>query len=993
MTQLLTDEQVFGAQAAKPLLSDEQVFGAAAAPAAPAPVIAEVPLPTAAPRAKTLSEYPLQPEVQGVGRGLASLVGMGEALTPVGMVRQAAHLAKNLPSGYGGDAAAKVSSVVGEPMQSALVKAATNTAGKVGVPVADYSNAGWGESFRTNAADLGVQALVGAGGLVKAAGARAAEIAQGSMPRAFDSFLRPYMTKNVAPTLVGDAAATAGAAAGKTAVDQYDSVAGVPLKGNPIAEGAGMLLGGIGGITALGTAKAIGGGIVNAVKRQAGLDVAPVNIDPVTGQPVSMAAYDAAAEKARSIAAYPDEAGARMQANAAELRALDPNAPMPSPAALAEDPGLAGLESMVNRGAPGEAAKRQREFSTGVRDTVERVAPEGATPQPLVDAVRREADARMQYAGAAEDNVRFDANAAQRAAEQEVARLEQRVAQLEGRQQQVADIRGDRGAELRNMGGRSEAASASLDRAIVDQGYIPARTEKNRLYNEGVPLDTPVDLTGARSAADEVQGRVAQLPPSMRDSAANPALLDDMAQMGGATYDQARQIRMALSDEAAKARKAGEFGQADNIDTLRRPFNAAIDAANPAAEANYRENFAPRYRPGPNDEAAKFTRAVDRDPTRSATPPSQTAARFLQEGQPEKRAALTRMIEGSQDPVGAQSAAREYLLADLGPYVVDPRTGVIRPDRLRQWQERWGDLSNVVPGFQNDLNQLRREATQGARVAERGAVMTERAGENLNTARGQARDTVARFEDEIRNAQKNSQMTQAEIDKGALGLVLNADVDKTVAAIMSRPNETGRMFDDLLRTVGNDEQARNGLKAAVRDYLIEKATGNATERLNPGDRRGPVSWSKLNNLFKEHERELAKVFSPEEMNTLRAGHRALELANVERFRVTTGSDSAEKMQPMFDQMLNSPIGKGVEAALRIKYGLLKTGGLISTGRRLMSGATGGPDPVEVSRLLERASVDPDLMGMLLGRKVPVASPAWNKKMQQLLAVKEATDTD
>jgi hypothetical protein len=38
--------------------------------------------------------------------------------------------------------------------------------------------------------------------------------------------------------------------------------------------------------------------------------------------------------------------------------------------------------------------------------------------------------------------------------------------------------------------------------------------------------------------------------------------------------------------------------------------------------------------------------------------------------------------------------------------------------------------------------------------------------------------------------------------------------------------------------------------------------------------------------------------------------------------------------------------------------------------------------------MERARFDPELMGLLLGRKLPVGSPRWNKRMNQLLSAEE-----
>jgi hypothetical protein len=115
--------------------------------------------------------------------------------------------------------------------------------------------------------------------------------------------------------------------------------------------------------------------------------------------------------------------------------------------------------------------------------------------------------------------------------------------------------------------------------------------------------------------------------------------------------------------------------------------------------------------------------------------------------------------------------------------------------------------------------------------------------------------------------------------------------------------------------------------------LVDKATSTATEKLAPGDRRGPVSSSKIANILSEHEREIARVFSPEEMYALPAGHRALELSNIERLRTGSGSDTAEK-NGIIDRFLKTGLGRGVDFALRVHYGMLRTGGLIASARRL-----------------------------------------------------------
>jgi hypothetical protein len=232
-------------------------------------------------------------------------------------------------------------------------------------------------------------------------------------------------------------------------------------------------------------------------------------------------------------------------------------------------------------------------------------------------------------------------------------------------------------------------------------------------------------------------------------------------------------------------------------------------------------------------------------------------------------------------------------------------------------------------------------------------------------------------------------------DSDAMTLATKADADKAVHAVMSQPHRSGRLLNELIDLTDGNPDARNGLKAAVHSYIVDKATTTATEKMRPGDKRGPVSGAKLTDIFSEHERELSRIFNPDEMNGLRVGHKALKLIDVERLRVGTGSDTAEKIQ-VIDQWLKTPLGKGLDAALRLKFGMLRGGGMVAILRRQMAGVTSAVAD-DAARLVERSRQDPDLLLLLLGRKVPVASPAWNAKLNKYLAAaegaREMTDGD
>lgn len=885
--------------------------------------------------------------IQGAGAGLVELAAM-----PFDLAAGAQNiLVKGINKAFGTEIP------MAKPASAIAKDAAAAGAEAVGIPVIDYDTMSPSEKAAYNVNRFGAQAAGAVPALTRAAASRSAEIASGSGAKWYDSFIRPYLGDASGRTVAGDAAAAAGSGLGVTAAETY-----LPegVGQNPAVQTGAALAGGVGGVGALGLIEGLIRRGAAAIGKPFGANIdRGINVDPETGMPVTKVISDRAAAVVQNEAVDPAAAAARIRANEAELRGLYPDAPIPSPAGLSEDPGLAGLERKVRAQDTGAAIARDREFNTKVRDTVDAVAPEGATPSALVQRVQRVADARTDVAQKAVD-------------------------QAEGRARGVEMSRvGEAEASVRPFEGRGPGASQRLDETIVDQGYVPARAEKNRQFDAAPGRNDQLPADEVIAAAEDVRRRINQLRPDVQMPGEfvdilqrlKPVMsenargeIENIGGPGTALGADLADTRKYLSTAQEKARASGNFDLADSIGTLKKAINNTLNNAPGYAEANanYRQ-FADTYRPSPNEPAAKFTRQLDRDPQRGTTPPSQTAGRFIQPGQPEKMDALIRMVEASADPASGQAAAREYLMADMASSgVVDTRTGVIRPDRLRQWQAKWGNLDNLVPGFQREIGDMTRRATRGEQLA-------------------------GDFAAQTKAASKAAKQTQDDIDKGAFGLVLNSDPDKAVASIMDQTNRSGRLLGELINVTASDPQARNGLKAAVRDYLIDKATTGASEKLTPGDRRGPVSQAKLATIFKEHEKEMAQIFSPEEMNALRAGHKALELANIERLRVSSGSDTAEKVG-VIERLQSTPLGKGIDAFLRLKYGVLKAGGLIATAKRLTAGLDDS-GAAEVARLIERASVDPELMALLLGRKIPVASPAWNAKLNRIIGYAEgARDT-
>lgn len=707
--------------------------------------------------------------------------------------------------------------------------------------------------------------------------------------------------------------------------------------------------------------------------------------------PVTRRAADMAAEIYRGKATRPDEVAARLEANRAELRPVLGDR-LPSPGALAEDPGIVAFERELAMRDRNPTILREQAINAGLRDVVDGLAPQG-DPAKLQLAASEEA-ARLR----AETQTANDAAIAQR---------QLRVDTVEGRAQTADAARRGDAAPLAPYQSADAAAGASqrLDNAVVDQTYLPDRTRKNELYSAVDPNRTEmVDATPMIDAATRVRQQINELGPQGQQLPAEfvqrverlapnieqqpsrvlgpdgaPVMRDvNTGGTGQAAVGDIVDLQKYTGKARETARQAGNFDLADNIGQLRAGASRAVEGSPAAAEANnnYAENFAPKYRPGPGDEMAKFTKEIDRDATRSTTPPSETAKRFL--SSPEKAAALRRVLDDS--PAGAQgnAAVRDYLLSDLATSgVIDSRSGMIRPDRLRAWRQSYGNQLEAAPGFGSEVDAMIARAQKGERVSDGLA-------QQIKAAQTRLRETE-------RAAGRSERDIDDRISKGALGAVIDADPDKAVHSIMqNQANAAGRLRE-LAALTANNPDARAGLKAAVRDYLIDRGTTSAVEKLPPGDSRSPLSPAKVQALFGDHANALTAVFSPAEMSAMRVVQKALELQRTEQVRVRSGSDTIEKglSASVFDNARDTPLGRAAEIVTRLKFGMLKGGGMIASARRFLGNMT-PEDSRQALDLLNRAAIDPDLALLLASREVKVGSPQYVNTVQRLLGAAAAT---
>jgi len=809
---------------------------------------------------------------------------------------------------------------------------------------AEFAGADWiddaerteDERLLGNLNRYGGGAMTGAAALARVP-ARAAETAIG---RAIQILARPYQESR-GRALYGDAAAGAGAG---TALNEYneDVPESVRERLGPAGEAIAMLLGGAGGATlhsvASGASRA-GANAVRGVLVGRGDPNAPLNTE--TGRRFTRGEMDLAARDVQSHAVNPEVARRNLVDTRNDLSEFASPGQLPTVAPLSGDPGLALLERSYRASDGAPFIERDRAVTSRAGEIVGSTAPRSAVSRDFTD-----------HAGTVDRN-RVDA------AQREVDRLTA-AARAGAADQRSAVVAVDA------YEGQRAPASAALDRGIVDESLRPLQDRKNRAFEAIDPgREVVIDAAPLIEAAGQVRSTLGRLndPATVlpvdtlnRIEALAPAAGGE----GTITFGELNALRPQLSAGITKAQQAGDYMLADNIRRLQQAIDAettrlaseASPAGERAAEASraYQREFAPVWNPGPGDAATEFRKRFNLDRQgRSTTPPSQTAGQFLQPGQPEKAESLRRIIASTQNPQAAQSEVRRYLMADLAESgALDRRSGTLRPDTLRKWRGQWGAALDLAPGFRSEIDDMLARAQAGERLS------------------GQLANDVERATRSLSDVQQN---------KGALGFVLGKDPVRAVQSVFSS-GDPERNMQEIVRTIGGNEAASDGLKATIRDYLLERATTSAVQRT--ADRARPVDFGRLDDLFARNERALAAAHSPNGMNALRQAHKLLRPMNDLKASGAAGgaaNGSAERNWRL------------LEGALKARYGVLKGGGILRTIRIFVAAL---PDSREAaSRIVARMWFDPELALHLLGRDVDPGGPVWNSKLNKLLAATEA----
>jgi hypothetical protein len=879
---------------------------------------------------------------QGVGKGLTDIV--------TGPFDLAAGAQNLLVSGINKALGTSI------PMATPASKLVEKAVDASGLPLIDPATMSPSEKLAYDVDRFGTQAIGTGAMLAQRAPQVAASVTRSqSVPeRVLDHMARPY-AEAPARTLVGDTIGGAGAGVAVNAVDNYipddasffGHYVGHGLKN--VANVIAPLVGASGANTLQAAAEGIGGMIRNLASRTLTTPPAPIPLNPATKAPYSTADVDRAAARLQSATtgspkalaqdirenaaalASPEEGGTPLQASA-----------MPTSGLLSRDPGLIAAEQGARlKSSPG-FVQRDQNVKAAAAERVGAMRDAGAD---LGSVMRRAAEARAERMSAAEGD----------------------VLQRQDAVNSIDQTRHDQGLPLTAVANSEAKANASrrLDQALVDQTYLPARAEKNRLFDTAPGRNQELPADDVFGAIDRIRRQSNNLAPGtlpedfMRRLDAlrphiDPETGENIGGPGTALGGDLADLRKFIGPAQQQAQARGNFDLADNLGRLRSAINRTIEEAPGYSEANanYRR-FAERFRPEPNDAMSKLTKAIDRggqntdgELNRGGTPPSETANRLL--SSPESAATLPRAMQGSPAQPAANAALRNYYRSSFATSALNA-DGTINGIRANAWLDSHADILAQFPGIRREFEDIVAQARRGEQM-----------------------DTQARADLDAARTARNA--TEAEVDRSAIGTLIRQDPRDAASKILSGGYDAEKRLDEINALVRNDAQAQRGWKAAMSEVLADRVQGTRKvgETLE-------VQFARLAAEFKDNEALLAKVFSPEEMNNLRQAHKILSYFKEAEKRSTVGSDTAEKLS----------IPGWAQLAVRHFKGDLAGGGLIKRFKLLLEQLPSNKQSAD--EIVHMAWFDPNVAAYLLERPVKDANvPRYNIDLRRLIAAANAS---
>lgn len=873
---------------------------------------------------------------QALGRGAADVIGAPGDLANMfsDLVNKGinAILPKSMEYAYG-------SSI---PGSDAVAGAASSVAEGLGYPVRDPNEMSPQERSVYETIRFGSGAGLGGAGMASRAArvGRAAEMGQ-DVNRVEKALTAPYMERPVRQ--VADDIA-AGAGAGYAHAGMQES-----YPDSPLADIAGTMLGGMGG--SLGS-RAVEG-IVKAPFNKAR------NMTSVTlpdGSTESRRTVDDAAKLFYSQTTDPVRAGANLRSflQSAKEGGMTPL----TTGVAADDVGLAANEVRMRAQNSRPFMEKDQRIRTDISKSVNALRDPNADTSAPQKLAARERDRLTQEATEQADAARAN------------------VVKAEGELTNVGRETEAMLEPVTSQQGRAAEASRALDEQIGTEGVLGERTKaKNKAFDEAAG-DEVVSAQPIARSVEKVQSEMNAIGIENSGLPADfvkkvKALMPDEGEVGTGLFDatgkeitktanqgdlgevklrDVSRVRMDITSAMARAKKAGNYDLLDNLSTLKRDINDMVDntASFDEAQKYYREEYAPFFAKGYGKTYRDTVqKSVDRT---GKADPGRIAEIFLN-GTPDAASDLKRIIDVAPDKDAATDAVRRYMAADLARMGGNPS-----PRRVAAWIKNRSAQLDQFPEIKSEFEALQRGVS--GQEAKKDSLRAE----------------ISRLSNDFSRAEKNVAATRRRVEKGVLGTLVNADPDKYVKNIMGGDDRLQKL-DEVNKLIGNDKDAQAGFKRAVTEHLLDTVTGSNVKMTDNVE--GPIQYAQIAKVMKNNEDALAKVYSGSEMNAIRRAQKMLsQYGNLAR-RGTVGSDTAEKIQ-------NQNLAVALETALRVKFGVLKTGGIMKTvkgaARLLPEGRVAKAD-----RVVAQAMLDPELAIMLLDTPVgKVATPEWNAKLTGLI---------
>jgi hypothetical protein len=424
------------------------------------------------------------------------------------------------------------------------------------------------------------------------------------------------------------------------------------------------------------------------------------------------------------------------------------------------------------------------------------------------------------------------------------------------------------------------------------------------------------------------------------------------------TLKQLQQVRQNMSKEERAAREAGDFALVDRIRKLKQSVDEVIDnhiatsnspgAKQLAKAKQFDQDEFDVWLHGTADEyRQRFNKSPDR---RDGSPPSATLGYFLKsgiKGAKEASADLQAIRDRVAEPVQLRDAVRKYFMASAAR-VVD-QNGVINEKALRRWRNDHKSALEEWPEINDEFKKLANSAGVSSRE-------------------------IKRTQDDLRAARASYDATEKEIREMALYPFLDTEPKKAAAAILNGRDPEVQM-DAVLRRIGKNQAARDGLKDAISEHLYDLVTGTNAAA---GSEGVAVSASKMLNQMRRHKKVLAKIYTPQEMAVLDRAERTLRDLQATSVRAGRGSDTGDRF---------ANVKTNMEMFFRLKSGHLAGASEYRAFKMILDRIPGINNDDKVSRLLLMAAFDPELAAMLLKRPPrPEGMKLFATKMSGRLAL-------